>query len=87
MLQNKIHIPTTNLKSIDINSKDVNYKTYKTEVLSIKNLLKTISKKIEIKISKRLSVNKLAIDHRIFLKLYSYMRPNSQNLSEFFNNF
>ena len=83
LLQNKIHISTLKLKSIDINSRDVNYKTYKTEELTIENLLKTISKKIKITI-RNIQIYKSMIDYQIFLKLISYIYPNSQKIIDFF---
>ena len=84
LLQNKIHISTSKLKSIDVNSKDINYQTYKTEKLTTENLLKTISKKIKIEI-RGIQIFKKMIDHRIFLKLMSYNYHNAQKIIDFFN--
>lgn len=83
LLQNKIHISTSKLKSIDVNSRDINYKIYKTEELTIGNLLKTITKKIKINI-KNIRLYKSMIDHRIFLKLINYIYPNGQKIVDFF---
>lgn len=84
LLQNKIHISTSELKSIDVNSKDINYKIYKTEELTTDNLLYTISKKIKIEI-REIHIYKKMIDYRIFLKFVTYIYPNVQKIIDFFN--
>lgn len=86
LLQNKIHISTLKLKTVDINSRDVNYKTYKTEELTIENLLKTISKTVKITI-RNMQLYKFMIDYKIFLKLISYIHPNTQKIIDFFKTF
>jgi hypothetical protein len=86
LLQNKIHVPTSKLKSIDINSKDINYNTYKTEELTTENLLKTISKKIKIEI-RGIQIFKRMIDYRIFLKFAAYIYHDAQKIIDFFNTF
>ena len=98
LLQNKIHIATFKLKHVDINSKDMNYKVYKTEKLTMENLLKTISIRVPININRRVNkktlfktsiktfkIYKRMIDYRIFIKLFSYMYPENQKLIDFFN--
>ena len=98
LLQNKIHIATFKLKHVDINSKDINYKVYKTEKLTMENLLKTISIRVPININRRVNkktlfktsiktfkIYKRMIDYRIFIKLFSYMYPENQKLIDFFN--